>query len=283
MSNNLKKSDEIDRLKNDRIVAEKFPFMTGILEGFPMAKHCIFRQQFHNLKMAKNQSMTEHIAQLLKLADRLSAIGVNVDDMYRISVLFNSLPIEYDDVVTSLMTEQQLTMPIVAAALLKEEKLLSKQKEEPEENEFGAHSTCGQCVYRHFDRKWGRDKWLIDTMASTHMTNDRSKFWDFKEFDEPKKVKMISYDGNDKFFKALGIGMVKHQVKNKETPMFNVLLVPDLDINLFSVSETCKRGNNVQFGPYGCVITSGTTGEILPTNTLQYDGRSFLQCTAMKR
>ena len=97
--------------------------------------------------------------------------------------------------------------------------------------------------------------WLIDSGASSHMTHKREYFTDFKEFDRPEKVHL----GDGRVVEAVGVGNIRLKMTFKVSSprpatVYDVLYVPRLTCNLFSVRAATKRGNQVKFGPDKCWV-----------------------------
>ena len=79
--------------------------------------------------------------------------------------------------------------------------------------------------------------WLIDSGASSHMTKEKHVLMNFQEFDEPENVAL----GDGRVVKALGSRCVQMNMmfpanEPKKAVLYNVLYVPKLTCNLFSVS-----------------------------------------------
>ena len=99
--------------------------------------------------------------------------------------------------------------------------------------------------------------WIIDSGASRHMTMDKKLFSGYQEFSTPEKVSI----GNGELLDAVGVGTVvvelvsghNSKVKRRQA-MCDVLHVPDLAVNLFSVRAVTARGYVVQFGSRRCWI-----------------------------
>ena len=99
------------------------------------------------------------------------------------------------------------------------------------------------------------EKWLFDSGASSHMTNKRSFLVNYREFQTPEKVGL----GDGRTVDAIGIGNVHVDMtfkvsKPKKAIMYNVLHVPNLACNLFSVRAAAVKGNFVKFGRIRCWI-----------------------------
>ena len=98
-------------------------------------------------------------------------------------------------------------------------------------------------------------QWLIDSGASSHMTQEKEVLTDYKEFEKPEKVGL----GDGRTVDAIGIGKVYVNLlfkvsDPKKGVLYNVLYVPKLTYNLFSVKAAVAKGNSVKFGPKRCWI-----------------------------
>ena len=98
-------------------------------------------------------------------------------------------------------------------------------------------------------------KWILDSGATSHMTQTKELLSDYKELDRPETVKLG--DGNT--VEAVGVGnvhlnMLFDDSKPKKATMYHVLYVPKLTCNLFSIRAAALRGNTVKFGATKCWI-----------------------------
>ena len=98
-------------------------------------------------------------------------------------------------------------------------------------------------------------KWLIDSGASSHMTPDMELLSNYREFEKPEKVSL----GDGRTVNAIGVGDVhvkmEFRVSEPEySVMYQVLHVPKLACNLFSVRAAAAKGNFVKFGQSRCWI-----------------------------
>ena len=105
------------------------------------------------------------------------------------------------------------------------------------------------------DDPFQTEKWLVDSGASSHMTNERNLLVNYREFQTPEKVGL----GDGRTVNAVGIGNVHVNMtfkvsKPKKAVMYNVLYVPKLACNLFSVRAAAVKGNFVKFGRTRCWI-----------------------------
>ena len=97
--------------------------------------------------------------------------------------------------------------------------------------------------------------WIIDSGASRHMTFESRILHTYKDFETPEPVGLE--DGRK--VSAIGVGKVKvtTQLHNGERVvcwMTDVLYVPKLTNNLFSVHTATSKGNTVSFKHKDCCI-----------------------------
>ena len=122
----------------------------------------------------------------------------------------------------------------------------------PQEYMFGAN----------FNHTSERRTWIIDSGASRHMTYNKGQIYAYREFKEKEPVTLG--DGNK--VEAHGTGKVKLIMNsNQSITLQDVLYVPKLSCNLFSVGAAADKGITVDFGQDYCnfkmdnhVIASGT-------------------------
>ena len=100
--------------------------------------------------------------------------------------------------------------------------------------------------------------WVIDSGASSHMTTQKHFLTNFQEFEEPENVAL----GDGRVVKALRSGRVQLNMlfpgtEAKKAVLYDVLYVPKLTCNLFSVRAAVAKGNAVECGPNSCCIWDG--------------------------
>nr|GEX09838.1 retrovirus-related Pol polyprotein from transposon TNT 1-94 [Tanacetum cinerariifolium] len=84
-----------------------------------------------------------------------------------------------------------------------------------------------------------KDKEVIDSGCSRHMTGNMSYFSDFQEL----YGRYVAFGGNPKGGKISGKG----KIKTEKLDFKNVYFVKELKFNLFSVSQMCDKKNKVLF------------------------------------
>ncbi|GJT80196.1 hypothetical protein Tco_1054538 [Tanacetum coccineum] len=93
-----------------------------------------------------------------------------------------------------------------------------------------------------------KDKGVIGSRCSRHMTGNRSYLIDYEEIDG----EFVAFGGNSKGGKITRKGKIRTGKLNFE----DVYFVKELKFNLFSVSQMCDKKNSVLFTNTECVFLS---------------------------
>lgn len=106
-------------------------------------------------------------------------------------------------------------------------------------------------------------KWLVDSGASEHMSFERTLFIDYRELSKPKEILL----GDGRIINAIGTGNMQLKAYNGQkwidTSLSNVLFVPNLTVNLLSVTSAVNKGYVIQTDSKQCkFIKNGKTGAV---------------------
>nr|GEX73402.1 hypothetical protein [Tanacetum cinerariifolium] len=93
-----------------------------------------------------------------------------------------------------------------------------------------------------------KDKGVIDSGCSRHMTGNRSYLTDYEEIDRG----FVAFGGNSKGEKITEKG----KVRTGKLDFKDIYFVKELNFNLFSVSQMCDKKNSVLFTDTACVVLS---------------------------
>nr|GEY72286.1 hypothetical protein [Tanacetum cinerariifolium] len=93
-----------------------------------------------------------------------------------------------------------------------------------------------------------KDKGVIDSGCSRHMTGNISYLFDFEELHGG----YVAFGGNPKGGKITGKG----KIRTGKLDFNDVYFVKELKFNLFSVSQMCDKKNNVLFIDTECIVLS---------------------------
>ena len=107
-----------------------------------------------------------------------------------------------------------------------------------------------------------KQKWILDSECSRHMSSKVSLFSEIKE----RCNGSITLSDKGKC-KILGVGKVG---KDPSKIIDNVYLIECLKFNLLSVSQLCNKGNHVIFYKEKCVVKNPNTGDTFIT-ALRHD------------
>nr|GEY26423.1 putative ribonuclease H-like domain-containing protein [Tanacetum cinerariifolium] len=93
-----------------------------------------------------------------------------------------------------------------------------------------------------------KDKGVIDSGCSKHMTGNMSYLFDFEELNG----RYVAFGGNLKGGKIFGKG----KIRTGKLDFDDVYFVKELKFNLFSVSQMCDKKNSVLFTDTKCLVLS---------------------------
>lgn len=102
-----------------------------------------------------------------------------------------------------------------------------------------------------------KSDWYIDSGATRHMTPHD----DLLENTKNESDKITAANGAQ--IKVTGSGNGKFTLGDGNVNVSNILHVPDLAVNLLSVSQIVKNGNTVVFDPDGCAIYNSDKKKVL--------------------
>ncbi|GJV59448.1 putative ribonuclease H-like domain-containing protein [Tanacetum coccineum] len=93
-----------------------------------------------------------------------------------------------------------------------------------------------------------KDKGVIDSGCSRHMTGNKSYLTDYEETDGG----FVAFGGNSKRGKITG----KDKIRTGKLDFEDVYFVKELKFNIFNVSQMCDKKNSVLFTDTECVVLS---------------------------
>ena len=288
--------------------------LTQLFERKTVSNKIYTLMQLYGLRMRKGARILDHLRELDELSDKLAAIGEEVTEVNKVTVLLRSVQESYPTLVTALLArgDDELTLVFVKQALLDEEQRHGKSgsssggtdskgsdsalktgQKYNRRRRPGACHHCGQkghyiqnCPELRKDKPKHRvkaaeeyqedsdaggdglfvatmglkadakdDVWIIDSGASRHMTFQRNVLKDYKKLENPEPVQL----GDGRTVSALGEGKVKivsQLVRGQKITgwMTDVLYVPKLTSNLFSVHAAALKGNVISFRQKYCWI-----------------------------
>ncbi|MEN7973604.1 MAG: reverse transcriptase domain-containing protein, partial [Verrucomicrobiota bacterium] len=129
-------------------------------------------------------------------------------------------------------------------------------------------TTTPICLHASTKNEPQDTRWCADSGASEHMTFQKELFSQLYHLDTPKKVTL----GDGREVEGVGKGRVNlqrfHQGRWQDAVLNDVLYVPKLHSNLYSISSAAKCGRDVIFGNRGCTVQESATREVVCTGDL---------------
>ena len=154
----------------------------------------------------------------------------------------------------------------------KNEEQQKERQKEPAVANFSYHSTYKdkvdfdsdtECIALISEAKQIKKKWIVDSAATHHMSNDENEIQDLRRLRYPQNVKV----GNGEYVQANYVGtvmlLVKAGSKTRKIKLLDVLFAPSLKYNLFSVSKATEKENKVEFIKSGCRIVNRLSRELI--------------------
>ena len=128
-----------------------------------------------------------------------------------------------------------------------------------------------EVISKAYSVSTGEHEWILDSGASCHMTGKAQLFQELHNIMEDRYVQVAS----GQYLKVKGIGAVKLWANGMKMhlKLKDVLYVPGLGKNLFSVNNTVMRGVEVHFGLNGVSIRKNGQEVV---HVIQQDGLYIL-------
>lgn len=252
-------------------------------------------KQLVNTKLSNFGSSEEYVSAIMTVCHKLTNAGLKFDDEWTGLFMLAGLPDEYRPMLMGMESSgTKITADFVKSKLLQDVQKLSnngdddialatrhgyqhgnrKQKKKffnkkDDKKNFSngkGHSKGALITVLSAGCSTEKDAWYIDSGASGHMSNNANQFKSIKDCNDH-----INTAGEEKI-QVKGVGFVNLNAKVKgntvDLDVNNVLYVPDLSTNLFSVSQMTAKGNKVIFEGSSCIILN-PKGQVLAKAEVQ--------------
>ena len=237
-----------------------------------------------NTRLEDSDSVEAYVTKVVNTAHKLRSVAMDVSDEWVGTLLLAGLSDEYRPMIMGLESSgTPITADSIKTKLLQDVKddqagsavFFGKRKPTKKSRgprcyecrDFGhiskncpkKNTKCNEFkskthgLYTAFTTNAGNDDWYIDSGASAHMSMKRDCL---TSLNQPVKSEIVC--ANNSRLSVKGIGDMKLQVAVqkdvKDVSINNILYIPDLCVNLLSVSQIVKKGNSVYFDSKGCQI-----------------------------
>lgn len=263
---------------------EAWEALKNAFEDKGLNNRCRLLSRLVSLKLEQFMTVREYVTSVLTTAQELSDIGKEVDDELLAALLLQGLTQEFQPMRLAIENSNtQLTTDFVKTKLFQMEDayvsgtsnssaLFSKKhkgKSQKTQKSKTYSIKCYICGGPHkaiacpdnpkskknalhaygfaVAGKSAEEEWVLDSGASTHMSNRREWFKDYKMID---RVPVTCANGDCVY--GEGKGMV--DCKSLRLTVSDVMYVPKLETNLMSVSSIVKKHHVVVFSNKGCEI-----------------------------
>ena len=267
------------------------------------------RRKLINLRLKDDGSVTSHIKEMTELFQELAMIGSAVDEEDQVVSLLASLPDSFDMLVTALESQSEVPkFELVIERLIHEESKLRTKISVAEEESLALTTRaegnkpykgtswsvkCFHCAGSHYikncpvlkkinkseeahptviassaaDGSIPSNQWILDSGASRHMCNESELFVSFRSLNSPQPVKLgdgreITGTGSGSVYLKLKLGVTVH--------LKDVLLVPRLNTNFFSIKQCTGMGHEAIFSKGGdAVLLKDENGRVWGTGSVK--------------
>lgn len=278
--NNLQKAYE------DKGLSRRLSLMRGLLR----------------IRLENFATMEEYVNEAVSLSQKLTDMEQPIDDEFLGVIMLSGLTPEYDPMVMAIESSGvQVTSDFIKVKLLQDDKYgRNKGRHHTQETALFSNKSqgkksvkcfkCGQpghyknqCTkgsgsggknkYSKAEKAFsavpnidtiGENKWLIDSGATTHMCY---KVECLKDFHNSEETQILV--ANNQKVSSSGVGNASVQTQKGVKTISDVVYVPDLRVNLLSVSKIVEKGHAVVFSASGCSIYDADhfqiNGEVVAT------------------
>ncbi|KAL0387812.1 UNVERIFIED_CONTAM: Retrovirus-related Pol polyprotein from transposon TNT 1-94 [Sesamum radiatum] len=200
------------------------------------------RRDFENMKMKDSETIDEYYTKVRELVNQLKAYGEDIPEKRVVEKLLISVTEKYDPIVTTIEETKDITTLTVTE--------LVGLKGNYQANCIEENNSSDQLFYTcNSVAETGEATWYIDSAASNHMTYNKGAF---QTLDESFKTNVKL--GDNHIVKVEGKGSVAINTKKGTRIINDVMYIPNLRTNLFSVGQMMEKGYTLHFGGDSCTI-----------------------------
>lgn len=284
-------------IENAQTAREVWVNLQNVFEDSGLSRKVGLLRDLINTTLDNCSNVEEYVNKIMSTAYKLRNIGFKVDDDWLGTLMLAGLPENYKPMIMGLESSGiKISSDFVKTKLLQEVKvsessaLFTKHKDTSNNKAKpkGKGPRCFNCnKYGHFKNQCtvkksnhnsfsavfsafsnaDKDDWYIDSGATMHMTRRSDWMYDI----QASSIQQIKVANNDAV-SVQNMGKVNIQTSfcKDECPIQvrNVLFIPELSVNLLSVSQLTKNGCKVEFTNMGCNIYNANNTLIATANLI---------------
>lgn len=256
--------------------------------------------------------MQPYVDKIVDSSNKLNGIGFDISDDWKTAILLAGLTETYNPFIMGIeASNTKISSDTIISKLLdsqsgteKGEACFGKKKFNKKKNSTKKKCCCNKHMADKCDQKKAdkteksgtaksasfcaliseckQNSWYVDSGASSHMTPNGSLLSNKQD----SQIKEIVAANNEKM-QVNSVGKALLKLNENEIEVKNVLHVPNLSVNLLSVSKIVENGNTVTFNKkYGCTIRN-FKNEIVancqPENGVYRFGENSAACMLSKK
>eukprot|EP00253_Pinus_taeda_P011455 PITA_11455 len=224
------------------------------------------------MRMNDGDSVTKHLNAFNTLVSQLASVDIKISDEDKCISLLCSVPdswdslviaigsnattLQFDEIVSSLLTEEMIwknmvsqnrdALSVVCWKCRKEGNYKRDYKSRAPDKGKGSDDASSSTHVDH-------EAWLIDSGASFHFNPHREWFWEYEKYDVGDV-----FLGDDRKVRIIGHGKVKLKLQGgRVRTLPGVLHIPALARNMISVSKLDDVGVKIVFEKDTCKMVQG--------------------------
>lgn len=250
--------------------------LLGVFEDKGAVRKVALLKQWISLKACECSSMQEYVNKSVSLRQKIKTAGFDISEEIAGSILLCGLGNEYNSLIMGLEGKGNITMDSVKNVLLQNidfeesESAMSVKKTKFKKKKPVKCYDCGGPHYRRFCKQENKseksecvlysalvtnsqieDEWYVDSGATKHMTHMNVNMENIRD----PIVREVKVANNDRL-KINHVGDIKCKSDDHSNilTLKDVQFIPDICVNLLSVSQMVKNGCSVLFDINGCKI-----------------------------
>lgn len=269
----------LTHIRTAKTAYEAWDSLERAYEGKGLTRRLGLLRTLFALKLAAFDDMQSYLNKITDVGQQLHDIGAGLEDDFLAVIMLSGLSSDYDPLIMTLENStEKLTTDTVRSRLTQE---YQRRLENDTKAEALAVSKpkktircfkCKQlnhksssCVVKVKPREkkdksffcamsvnLGNEVFCVDSGATHNLTNNLKILHNYKE-EAPVEIKVA----NGEKLLASGRGSVKISLQNTLRTISEVLYVPELTVNLLSVSAMTRKGFTVVFDKNVCKVFDG--------------------------